>query len=174
MTEVPSFLYSGFDSETYELSRELRALGGGGDAKTINLSLNAVIIPPTLQYSSQSQRDISGILSHSDSSVGLRDILSPPQSPAAESMRNFYVTNVVDTDMAARVEQEVKQTVADIFEGFNRCCISYGERIAGKTKFFFSTGGFVDVLLSSIYNRKSHADTVAVSSWIIQGNNVIE
>lgn len=82
---VPSFYYSGVDSNIKSLNEELDSLGGG-DARVAPLELNCVI--DDWVDSKQGQ-----ILWSLGKAVALRDPKIPRNQPAADSMKYFNVSS---------------------------------------------------------------------------------
>lgn len=82
---VPSFVYSGVDSNIHALSEELESLGGG-DARVANLELNCLIDDRIDSNDGQ-------VLWPLGKSVAIRDPKIPKNHPMSESMRYFPVTS---------------------------------------------------------------------------------
>jgi hypothetical protein len=91
---VPSFYYSGVDSNIKSLSDELESLGGG-DARVAPLELNCVIDDRI--DSKQGQ-----VLWPLGKAVALRDPKIPRNQPVAESMKYFTVSTAERLSMLPR------------------------------------------------------------------------
>lgn len=158
MSYVPSYLYSGLDSDTYKLSKELENLGGG-DAKTEHVRVHGVFVNP----SNQTDATILGrsrVLWDYGTSIGLKDVHMPDNAPAVDCMKyypvsnTFHLENIISTAGEAfvdnqgqsyrqtgtksiAIEQELKRVVAEVLQGFNHCILTIGERGIGKTLSLF-------------------------------------
>lgn len=91
---VPSFLYSGVDSNMKLLSEELESLGGG-DARITNLELNCIIDDSNVAKDDQ-------VLWPLGTSVGIRDPKVPKNYPVADSMKYFLVSGASRVSMLSK------------------------------------------------------------------------
>jgi len=87
MFAPPSYLYSGLDKDTIELTNELDDLGGG-DVKISNMKLYANINTHIKATDRQ-------VLWNYSSMLGIRDITLPRNSPVTKSMQYFPITDII-------------------------------------------------------------------------------
>jgi Kinesin motor domain len=187
MSSIPSYLYSGLDSDTFKLSKELENLGGG-DAKTEHIRVHGVFVLP-LEETDALVLGKKRVLWDYGQSVGLRDIFKPESSSAAESMRYFPVssTHYLDNIVGGReprdarqsqdqsssfskelsVEHELKRVVNDVLDGFNHCIMTYGEKGSGKTLALFG-----DETVSSADPHTGHNSHMCLNSHTRQAGMV--
>ena len=177
MFAPPSYLYSGLDKETIELTNELDDLGGG-DVKISNMKLYVSI-------NTQIKATDRQVLWNYSSMLGIRDITLPRNSPVTKSMQYYPVTDIIllsnhlsgtegnrnysshtdhinhsnnkssDTHQQhhhRRVSDKYSEVINDILnnvdKGFNACLLTMGMSNSWKTYHLFGDLGCYDCIQS--------------------------